>query len=43
MIVVGSGVIGVEFLNFYNSMGIEVIIVEFLLNFVLLEDEEVFK
>ncbi len=43
MIVVGSGAIGVEFSNFYNSMGTEVTIVEFLPNLVPLEDEEVSK
>ena len=43
MIVVGSGAIGVEFSNFYNSMGTEVTIVEYLPNLVPLEDEEVSK
>ena len=43
MIVVGSGAIGVEFSNFYNSMGTEVTIVEFLPNLVPLEDQEVSK
>ncbi|ADF52199.1 MULTISPECIES: dihydrolipoyl dehydrogenase [Zunongwangia] len=43
MIVVGSGAIGVEFAHFYNSMGTEVTIVEFLPNLVPLEDEEVSK
>lgn len=43
MLVVGSGAIGVEFSNFYNSMGTEVTIVEFLPNLVPLEDEEVSK
>ena len=43
MIVVGSGAIGVEFSNFYNSMGTEVTLVEFLPNLVPLEDEEVSK
>ncbi|MBT8263653.1 MAG: dihydrolipoyl dehydrogenase [Bacteroidia bacterium] len=43
MIVVGSGAIGVEFSNFYNTMGTEVTIVEFLPNLVPLEDEEVSK
>lgn len=41
MIVVGSGAIGVEFAHFYNSMGTEVTIVEFLPHLVPLEDEEV--
>ncbi|TDI71801.1 MAG: dihydrolipoyl dehydrogenase [Bacteroidetes bacterium] len=43
MIVVGSGAIGVEFANFYHSMGTEVTLVEFLPNLVPLEDEEVSK
>ncbi|AWA30507.1 dihydrolipoyl dehydrogenase [Flavobacterium magnum] len=43
MIVVGSGAIGVEFAHFYNSMGTDVTIVEFLPNIVPLEDEEVSK
>ena len=30
MIIIGSGAIGVEFAYFYNSMGTEVTIVEFL-------------
>ena len=34
MIVVGSGAIGVEFAHFYNAMGTEVTIVEFLPNVV---------
>ncbi|MFD1096189.1 dihydrolipoyl dehydrogenase [Salegentibacter chungangensis] len=43
MIVVGSGAIGSEFAHFYNAMGTEVTIVEFLPNLVPLEDEEVSK
>ena len=43
MIVVGSGAIGVEFAHFYNSMGTEVTIVEFLPNLVPLEDKDVSK
>ena len=43
MIVVGSGAIGVEFAHFYNSMGTEVTIVEFLPNLVPLEDEDISK
>jgi dihydrolipoamide dehydrogenase len=43
MIVVGSGAIGVEFAHFYNSMGTEVTIVEYLPNIVPLEDEDVSK
>lgn len=41
MIVVGSGAIGVEFAYFYNAMGTDVTIVEFLPNIVPVEDEEV--
>jgi dihydrolipoamide dehydrogenase len=43
MVVVGSGAIGVEFAYFYNAMGTEVIVVEFLPNIVPVEDEEVSK
>tara|TARA_R100000935_G_scaffold54444_1_gene83283 strand:+ start:369 stop:1760 length:1392 start_codon:yes stop_codon:yes gene_type:complete len=43
MIVVGSGAIGVEFAHFYNAMGTDVTIVEFLPNLVPLEDEEISK
>ncbi len=43
MIVVGSGAIGVEFAYFYNAMGTEVTIVEFLPNIVPLEDIDVSK
>lgn len=43
MVVVGSGAIGVEFANFYNSMGTDVTIVEYMPNIVPVEDEEVSK
>ena len=43
MIVVGSGAIGTEFAFFYNAMGTEVIIVEYLDRIVPLEDEDVSK
>ena len=43
MIVVGSGAIGVEFAHFYNAMGTDVTIVEYLPNLVPLEDEDVYK
>jgi dihydrolipoamide dehydrogenase len=43
MVVVGSGAIGSEFAYFYNSIGTEVTLVEFLPNIVPLEDEEVSK
>jgi dihydrolipoamide dehydrogenase len=43
MIVVGSGAIGSEFAHFYNAIGTEVTIVEFLPHLVPLEDEEISK
>jgi len=43
LLVVGSGAIGVEFAYFYNTIGSEVTIVEFLPRIVPVEDEEVSK
>lgn len=43
MIVVGSGAIGVEFAHFYNSMGTDVTIVEYMPNVVPVEDIDVSK
>lgn len=43
MVVVGSGAIGVEFAYFYNAMGTEVTIVEFMDRIVPVEDEDVSK
>ena len=43
MVVVGSGAIGVEFAYFYNALGVDVTIVEFLPRIVPVEDEEVSK
>ncbi|MBE7634724.1 dihydrolipoyl dehydrogenase [Tenacibaculum finnmarkense genomovar ulcerans] len=43
MIVVGSGAIGVEFAHFYNSMGTDVTVVEFMPNIVPVEDIDVSK
>jgi len=43
MVVVGSGAIGVEFSYFYNSIGTNVTIVEFMPRIVPVEDEEVSK
>ncbi len=43
LLVVGSGAIGVEFAYFYNTLGTEVTIVEFLPRIVPIEDEEVSK
>jgi dihydrolipoamide dehydrogenase len=43
MVVVGSGAIGVEFAYFYNAIGTEVTIVEYLPTIVPVEDEDVSK
>ncbi|MEE3038043.1 MAG: dihydrolipoyl dehydrogenase [Bacteroidota bacterium] len=43
MVVVGSGAIGVEFAYFYNAMGVDVTVVEYLPNIVPLEDEDISK
>ena len=43
MVVVGSGAIGVEFAYFYNTIGTEVTVVEFLPRVVPVEDEEISK
>ena len=43
MVIVGSGAIGSEFAYFYNAIGTQVTLVEFLPNLVPLEDEEVSK
>ena len=43
MIIVGSGAIGSEFAYFYNSIGVDVTLIEFFPNIVPLEDEEVSK
>ena len=43
MIVVGSGAIGVEFAYFYNAMGTDVTIVEYMPRIVPVEDEEISK
>ncbi len=43
MIVVGSGAIGVEFAYFYNSIGTQVTIVEFMPRIVPVEDEDISK
>jgi dihydrolipoamide dehydrogenase len=43
MVVVGSGAIGSEFAYFYNTIGTEVTLVEFLPRLVPVEDEEVSK
>ena len=43
MVIVGSGAIGVEFAYFYNAMGVDVTVVEFLPNIVPAEDIDVSK
>jgi dihydrolipoamide dehydrogenase len=43
LIVVGSGAIGVEFADFYNSMGTKVTVIEFMPRIVPVEDEEISK
>ena len=43
MVVVGSGAIGVEFAYFYNAIGTEVTVVEYLPNIVPVEDTDVSK
>ncbi len=43
LVIVGSGAIGVEFAYFYNSMGTDVTIVEYLPRIVPVEDEDVSK
>lgn len=43
MVIVGSGAIGVEFAYFYNTMGVDVTVVEYMPTIVPVEDEEVSK
>ena len=43
LIIVGSGAIGIEFAYFYNTMGTEVTIIEFMDRIIPVEDEEVSK
>ena len=43
LVVVGSGAIGVEFAYFYNAIGTEVTIVEYMPNIVPVEDDDVSK
>jgi dihydrolipoamide dehydrogenase len=43
LIIVGSGAIGVEFAYFYNAMGTEVTVVEYMPRIVPVEDEEISK
>ena len=43
MVIVGSGAIGVEFAYFYNAMGTDVTVVEFMPNIVPIEDIDISK
>ena len=43
MVIVGSGAIGVEFAYFYNAMGSDVTLVEFMPNIVPVEDPDISK
>ena len=43
MVVVGSGAIGMEFADFYSSLGVNVTIIEFLDRLLPLEDQEISK
>ena len=43
MVIVGSGAIGVEFAYFYNAMGVDVTVIEFMPNIVPVEDVDVSK
>lgn len=43
MVIIGSGAIGTEFAYFYNTIGTEVTLVEYMSNILPLEDEEVSK
>ena len=43
MVIVGSGAIGVEFAYFYNAMGVEVTVVEYMPNIVPVEDLDISK
>ena len=43
MVIVGSGAIGVEFAYFYNAMGVDITIVEYLPNIVPVEDVDISK
>ncbi|MEO1745697.1 MAG: dihydrolipoyl dehydrogenase [Pseudomonadota bacterium] len=41
IVVMGSGAIGIEFASFYNSMGVDVTVVELMPNIMPVEDEEI--
>jgi dihydrolipoamide dehydrogenase len=41
--VIGSGAIGIEFASFYNTMGVDVTVVEVMKQIMPVEDEEISK
>lgn len=43
LVVMGFGVIGIEFVFFYCFMGVDVIVIELMVNVMLVEDVEIFK
>ena len=43
MVIVGSGAIGVEFAYFYNSMRVDVTVIEYMPNIVPIEDTDISK
>lgn len=43
LVIVGSGAIGIEFAYFYNAMGTEVTVVEYMPRIIPVEDEEISK
>ena len=43
IVIVGSGAIGVEFAYFYNAMGVDVTVVEYMPNIVTVEDVDISK
>jgi dihydrolipoamide dehydrogenase len=43
MVVIGSGAIGIEFAYFYNAIGVEVTVVEYMPEIVPIEDQDVSK
>ena len=43
LLVIGSGAIGIEFASFYNSMGVDVTVVEVMPQIMPVEDEEISK
>ncbi len=43
LLVIGSGAIGIEFASFYNTMGVDVTVVEVMKQVMPVEDEEISK